>query len=162
MARSEACLCLSLSALLSLLLGGCGGPKVESEPWDGPPMRLDAASGRHVVVAEVPSAGWSIGLDQMRRRTGRREAFVTLTRPNPAYLHAQVISDARLLLELLEKEPVRVHARTLDHGAAAGGAYRVAIPEPTADTEAGGPVDVRLEDNRKPDEPVFGPVAPGL
>jgi len=114
----------SLSSLLLLGLCtlhspiGCAGttppPEVVEEAYAGPPISIEGQSGSHVVIAESPSPGWSFKLDRLFEGYRHQGAYVSLTRPNPAFSYPQVVVQQRLATAVLKGEPIKVYVRIVD------------------------------------------------
>lgn len=64
---------------------------ISTDPYAGPPLRLDADA----VVFFAPSPGWQIRVDHLLERPARQELFVTLRRPDPAFIYPTVIVEQR-------------------------------------------------------------------
>lgn len=110
---------------------GCGGgpemPRVAEGIYAGPVLSVDSSGRHHVVVMEAPTPGWAITLDRDLEVREYRQAFVTVTRPNPALVHPQVIVKQNLLTSVESRYPVRVFARLLDYqSTATDGEYKLA------------------------------------
>ena len=101
-----------------VMLVGCAGNSLNlsPQPFEGPPIALDSAGGRHVVKVTSPTSGWALALDRTRRQFDTTEVFITMTRPNPAYMHAQAEVVQNLDSTVASKEPVVVYARVFDFG----------------------------------------------
>lgn len=68
-----------------------------------------------MIVLSAPSAGWSIGLDQARVRYEQTDVYVSITRPDPAAMHAQTITSLHLDSSVEKSRAIRIFARTLDY-----------------------------------------------
>lgn len=104
--------------LAPLLLLGCAspGPRIAREPYSGPAVEVDSKGLHHTIVMTTPTAGWSIALDQTIRRFDETEVYVSISRPDPAYMHAQASTATHLDSTIDSSRKVRVFARTLEFG----------------------------------------------
>jgi hypothetical protein len=100
----------------ALLLAACSrdGPKLGSQPYAGPPLSIESTPPRHTIILTAPSAGWSLSLDRATRGFDRTDVFITIRRPDPAYMHAQVVSTHRLDSSVDSSTPIRLLARILE------------------------------------------------
>jgi len=96
------------------LFGGPSRPQPSGGAYSGPPVTIDSMSDMHVVVMQAPTAGWTLEVDDERRRRGGYDAFITITTPNPAYSHAQVEVEQRLATRIRGDQAIAVYARVLD------------------------------------------------
>lgn len=98
---------------------GCAGraapPDVSADRYAGPPVRLEADTSGHVIVVESPSGGWAITLDGVYEAFQRRDAFITIMRPNPLGMHPQAVVEQRLATFVPTSTPVRVLARVIPY-----------------------------------------------
>lgn len=106
--------------LATVLLIGCTSsgtrpPTANDEGYTGPPLHVAEAGEEHVVVLTAPTAGWTFSLDEVRSRMGGMDVFVTVRRPNPAYLHPQAIVEQNLGTRVPTTEDIDVYARVLDY-----------------------------------------------
>lgn len=106
---------------LAVLAAGCGGGagQVEKGPgqYEGPAIRIDSTGQQHLLILTAPTAGWSFTFDQVKKAFGHQELFVTVTRPNPAAMHAQVIVEQRLGTSVDVATPLTVYVREVTYGA---------------------------------------------
>ncbi len=122
-----------LAALpLALFIGGCGGgapaPRITDGAYEGPPLSIDQTGRTAVVVMEAPTPGWSVTVDRSSEARDHWQAFVTIRRPNPAYMYAQMIVKQNLLTTVESRRPLRVYARVLEFAdQATDGEYREAV-----------------------------------
>lgn len=110
----------SIPALfLAAFLGACSGrppiPQPDSTPYDGPPVAVEAAAAQHIVAVTAPTGGWSARFDRAIRRFGHTDLFITLTRPNPAFMSTQTLVRHEVATEVPPAEPVKVYIRILAH-----------------------------------------------
>jgi len=110
-------------ATLTGLLIGCRShpavPDTTEAPFAGPAITIDSSADTHILAVDSPSPGWAFTLDRVLEAHGHRRAFVSLRRPNPGYLMAQVIVTQRLSTGVRTDKQVRVLARFLDYDAPA-------------------------------------------
>lgn len=113
----------------AVLLPGCATSQAvrDGQAYSGPQIAVDSSGPQHIVVLSAPSAGWQVALDRVKPSLEATEVFVTLTRPNPAYMHAQQIVEQRLASTVQKRDSIRVLARIVDFGASPADApYRQA------------------------------------
>jgi hypothetical protein len=108
---------------VSALLGGC---KVLNKDKDAgamaerlnnaPPVRIETLGDNHMLIMQAPNPGWSYRLDRDERDRDGWVVYITIRKPDPAFMYPQRIVDKRLLTEVESDEPIRVVARLLEHG----------------------------------------------
>ena len=105
-----------------LLLGGCrlihksnSSQEMAVELEQAPPITAQTLGDRHMLVMRAPNPGWSLRLDRDQRGKDEWIVFITIRRPDPAFMYPQRIVDKRLLTEVEISDPIRVIARLLDH-----------------------------------------------
>lgn len=108
-----------LLVLASVVLVGCSSsgtrpPTANPRGYDGPPLSIGQVGDEHLVVLTAPTAGWTFSLDEIRPRMGGKDVFVTVRRPNPAYLHTQAEVEQNLGTRVALSDPIDVYARVLD------------------------------------------------
>ena len=117
---------LMLLAACLLIPAGCR--VVDKLPWRSqemitdpkpstPPIMLDTASGRHLVVMRVPTGGWTLTIDKAEIIPDGQRVFVTARRPDPAFMHTQAFVNLRALTQVPAETNVEVVARVLDRHA---------------------------------------------
>jgi hypothetical protein len=117
---------LMLLAACLLIPAGCR--VVDKLPWRSqemitdpkpstPPIKLDTASGRHLVVMRVSSGGWTLTIDKAEIIPDGQRVFVTARRPDPAFMHTQAFVNLRALTQVPAETNVEVVARVLDRHA---------------------------------------------
>jgi len=109
-----------LMTVLAITLASCASgwtkpPRANDVGYTGPPLDLKVVAGEHVVVLTAPTAGWTFSLDEIRPRMGGTNAFVTIRRPNPAYLVTQAQVEQNLGTGVSTAESIDVYARLLDY-----------------------------------------------
>lgn len=82
---------------------------------DAPPVWLDTLEEQHMLVMQAPHPGWSYRLDRDDRDRDGWIVYITIRKPDPAFMYPQRIVDKRLLTEVESDQPIRVMARLLDH-----------------------------------------------
>lgn len=102
---------------------GCDRGKViniSTDPYQGPPLSVQTRSGQHVVVLTAPTSGWQFTSDATRQVYQRTNVFVTLVRPNPAWIftEAQVEQEAATAID--PAQSIQVYARVLPYGTEPG------------------------------------------
>lgn len=117
---------LMLLAACLLIAAGCR--VADKLPWRSqemitdpkpstPPIMLDTASGRHLVVMRVPTGGWTLIVDKAEIIPDGQRVFVTARRPDPAFMHTQAFVNLRALTQVPAETKVEVVARVLDRHA---------------------------------------------
>lgn len=112
---------MSVALAAAAILGACAGgrrsePRASHVPYAGPVVRLDSTGPQHVAVLDAPSAGWAFTLDAVEPKSGTTEAFVTATRPDPAFMHAQVVTPLSVGTGVASNKPMTLLVRVLDFG----------------------------------------------
>lgn len=82
---------------------------------NAPPMMVEEGEGRHLVVMQAPSPGWSIRLDATERTPIGKRVFVTIRKPDPAYQYTQQIVLMRVLTSVRLDSEIEVVGRLLEH-----------------------------------------------
>lgn len=105
---------------------GCGGsgPRIIRESFQGPNLTIESAGSTHKVILAAPSSGWNLTLNAVRPGFERADVFITITRPDPAYMHAQSIVMQHLDTGVANSTEIHLFARELEYGQPAGGGYR--------------------------------------
>jgi hypothetical protein len=113
--------------LASAASPGCRGsgtgrapPKAISASYDGPPVQVESSGPQHVVILQAPSAGWAFTMDRSEPARGTTDVFLSATRPNPAFMHAQQVVPLRAGSGVAAGKPLDVYVRVLDFGNAGG------------------------------------------
>lgn len=108
----------TLAAPFLLALIGCAGgtppPTIDDAPYAGPQTTLDSQGPEHVAVFRAPTAGFSPSLDQADLGFRTRVAYVTIRRPDPAFVYPQAVVDQRVSLGVDSREPIRLYVRLID------------------------------------------------
>lgn len=117
-AARAATLAIGALACASQLVG-CASqaapPDVSADRYAGPPIRLEADPSGHLIVVESHSGGWSITLDGVYDAFQRRDAFITIMRPNPLGMHTQAVVEQRIATFVPTSTPIRVLARVIPY-----------------------------------------------
>jgi len=103
-------LCLSLAACWG------GGSAISPNAYAGPRMQIRPLEGRHLLVVDAPNPGWLVTVDRTERRLDDTQIFVSLRRPDPGMVYAQVMVEQKVLTTVPETRDIVVYARTLDFG----------------------------------------------
>jgi hypothetical protein len=107
-------LAISAAPILEI---GCAShpplPDVTPGPYAGPPLGLDASGDDYVIVVRPPTPGWVITLDREAEQYRHQAIFVTLRRPNPAFLYPQLQVEQRIATPLPPTVAVKIYARVL-------------------------------------------------
>ncbi|MCC5823849.1 MAG: hypothetical protein LAT64_08880 [Phycisphaerales bacterium] len=119
---------MSRTILAAMLLGTgltLAAPGCSIMPWGNrtvitdpnpavPAVKLDQASGRHLIVMHVPTGGWTLNIDRAEVTPEGRRVFITARRPDPAFMHTQAFVELRALTEVPVDTHIEVVARVLD------------------------------------------------
>lgn len=112
------------------LLIGCAGsvspPEIRPEPFTSPQVGVDSSGGEQVVLIRAPEPGWMPKLDVVLDGYHCREAYITLRRPNPAMLRAQMMVDQRIATGVGAGTAIKVYVRAVSFDGKAEGAYGLA------------------------------------
>lgn len=110
-----------LALILCIGLTACAAPKpppnVIAGTFANPAVSLDSTAKRHQVLIETPSPGWVPSMDQSRADFRTTSVYLSLRKPNPAYLYPQVISTQRVATGVPADHAISVYVRTLDFDA---------------------------------------------
>lgn len=110
--------CTAMCALA--LLSSCSSKKPlkidPSETPSGLEAHVRELNGDAVIVAMAPSVGWQVRYDGQRREQDAHAIFITMTRPNPKYTHAQVVTGHRIGTQIRIGEPMLLYVRVLEYG----------------------------------------------
>lgn len=104
---------------LALLLVqiGCAAsnsaPEITDSPYSGPQIHLDRESDFAHVLFHAPTPGWRVGVDRVDESFKRRDIFVTIQPPDPAYMTAQVIVEQRVATVVDRTVTARLFARVV-------------------------------------------------
>ncbi len=109
----------SLLAIV-LALASCGSraraPVLSPDPYAGPSIRTDADPRQHRVILEAPSSGWLFTLDQVRKKFGGFDVYVTARKPDPTFNHTQVMVTQYAGTGVEPVVPINVFARVINFG----------------------------------------------
>ncbi len=108
-------------SLLALFGSSCSDairpPQKAAEHYSGPPLSIESTPPQYRVILTAPTGGWSFRLDQTRRAFDHTDVFVTLTRPDPAYMQTQAQVRQEAGTEIDPSQPITLYARILPHDA---------------------------------------------
>ncbi len=104
-------------AFVTLALPGCGssGPAIATGAYEGPPIEVVTRDGVYHLKVESPSPGWDVTFDRSVQKADERRLFVSLRRPNPAFVYAPVIVEQLVRTDVLAPEDVSAYARVLEY-----------------------------------------------
>jgi len=106
-----------LAATLAVIAGCWSARTIDhSNVYAGPTMTLTSSAGQHMLVVRAPTPGWLITIDRTEHHLEDSLIFVTLQRPDPGALYAQVEVEQRVLTTVPTSRAVVVYARTIDFG----------------------------------------------
>lgn len=113
--------CLALICA-PLVLSGCkvirkaaDSGEMEARLESAPPVWLETLGDNHMLVMQAPNPGWSYRLDRDDRGRDGWTVWITIRRPDPAFMYPQRIVEKRLLTQVESDQPLRVRARLLEH-----------------------------------------------
>lgn len=102
-------------------LGGCRAIERKLDPVDmearmreAPPIRLGEIDDRHLLIMQAPNPGWSFTIDKDEVSRHGRRVFITIRRPDPAYMYPQMIVEKQLLSDAPSSAELTIMARLLD------------------------------------------------
>lgn len=112
-------LVLVLAACAAVLFaGGCSHAEiVEEGSVPTPPIWLEDAGDRHLLVMRAPHPGWGLEFDRAQRTAGPTRLLITVRRPDPALLFPQQVVDKRVTTTVRTEEAAEIFGRVLDHNA---------------------------------------------
>ncbi len=90
-------------------------PDVSADRYAGPPIHLAQDPSGQIIVVESPSGGWAITLDGVYDAFQRRDAFITVMRPNPLGMHTQAVVEQRIATFVPSNIQLRVLARVVPY-----------------------------------------------
>jgi hypothetical protein len=91
---------------------GCSGDKVA---YRGPYIDAEPVGGAYQLTCYAPSAGWGFEVDrEVFIPATLREVYVTVRRPDPNQMHAQMIVEHVARTDLNTLGPLFVYARVVD------------------------------------------------
>ncbi len=109
-----------LAALLlvaSVQIIGCGSTQGPPPPSDaafqGPPVSIEQANSKHVVVVQAPSAGWTLERDATQEQQKRWDVYITIRQPDPRFIYTQQVVSLRATTDVRATEAIRVLARVV-------------------------------------------------
>lgn len=118
---------LAAAATLAAIIApaGCSGggrrpPRAAATPYAGPDVRVDSSGPDHIVTFQASSTGWAFTVDAVQPKSGVTEVYASATRPNPAFMQAQVVTPLSVGTGVDARTPIAVRVRVLDFGARAG------------------------------------------
>jgi hypothetical protein len=112
--------------VLALLLPACGSSlpvTTRDTPYAGPQATIDSTGATHTVVIQAPTPGYTVSLDALRDRLHGREALITIRRPDPRFVVAQMIVTQRIGTDVPRAIPLDVYIRELEHDSRDNQAY---------------------------------------
>ncbi len=121
-------------AFAGLALPGCGstGPEITAGPYEGPPIEVISRDGVYHLEVQSPSPGWDVTFDRSVQKADERRLFLSLRRPNPAFVYAQVIVEQLVRTDVSVPEDVSAYARVLDYEQDEEGVPYQPVPQDTA------------------------------
>lgn len=110
-----------LALIVCIGLMGCAAPKpppnIVPGQFASPAIALDSTGKRHQVLVEAPSPGWVPSLDQSRSDFRTMNVYISLRKPNPAYMYPQMITSLRVATDVPKDRAISVYVRTLEFNA---------------------------------------------
>lgn len=111
---------LMLGLVSMVLLSGCiqriweRDEDAATRLQNAPMVMLDQDEPFHMVVMQAPSPGWSLRLDATESTPTGKRVFVTIRKPDPAYVYTQQIVSMRALTRVRLDTELEVVGRLLD------------------------------------------------
>ena len=107
----------ALGAVIAVVgTSGCGSDlRVNPEAYRGPSLEKESLDSVHVLIAEVPGAGWQVDIDETRRTADNTEVYVTLRRPNPAAAYPADPVSQRVVTRVPIDRPIGILARVMSY-----------------------------------------------
>jgi len=101
-----------LAALIVTTAAGCAGDQIA---YRGPFIDAKPTGGVYRLTCYAPTAGWGFEIDrEVFIPATSREVYVTVRRPAPNLIHAQMIVEHMLPTKLNSLGPLFVYARVVD------------------------------------------------
>ena len=86
----------------------------QSRLASAPEFKVDANLTNHLLVMQAPSPGWSVRLDRTERTEQGKRVYITIRKPDPAYLYSQQIVLMRTLTSVRSDTTIEIAGRLLD------------------------------------------------
>ncbi len=85
-----------------------------NEPvYNVPPVMLEILNDQHLLIMQAPNSGWSILINRDELIPGGKRLFITVRRPDPAFMYPQAIVEKRLLTDIHADIDLEVYVRLL-------------------------------------------------
>ena len=111
---------IGLGLIFVLMISGCIQKIWERDEdaaarlQNAPQIMLEDDEEFHMIVMQAPSPGWSLRLDSTERTPEGKRVFVTIRKPDPAYVYTQQIVLMRVLTRVRLDTELEVVGRLLD------------------------------------------------
>jgi len=79
-----------------------------------PPIKIEMLEDHYMLIMQSPNSGWSISIDKDERIADGMRLYVTVRRPDPAFMYPQAIVDKRMLSTVRTDSSVEVYVRLLE------------------------------------------------
>lgn len=118
--RPKHAVLIGLGLICMLMISGCIQKIWERDEdaaarlQNAPQIMLEDDEQFHMVVMQAPSPGWSLRLDSTERTPDGKRVFVTIRRPDLAYVYTQQIVLMRVLTRVRLDTELEVAGRLLD------------------------------------------------
>lgn len=94
-----------------------------------PPVMLEILNDQHLLIMQAPNSGWSILINRDELIAGGTRLFITVRRPDPAFMYPQAIVEKRLLTDIHADIDLEVYVRLLGaHESTKGKGYGKLLP----------------------------------
>ena len=78
-----------------------------------PPVMVETVGEHHLLIMQAPNSGWSIAIDKTEHISDGERIFITVRRPDPAFMYPQAIVEKRLLTNIRSETAMEIYARVL-------------------------------------------------
>lgn len=87
---------------------------IQARLANAPDFMVDEKLSKHLLVMQAPSPGWSVRLDRTERTEQGKRVYITIRKPDPAYLYTQQIVLMRTLTSVSTDSNIEIAGRLLD------------------------------------------------
>ncbi len=81
---------------------------------DAPPIRIDSLNDHHLLTMQAPHSGWMLSIDKDERVADGVRLYVTIRKPDPAFMYPQAIVEKQVLSDVQSETPIFIYARLLE------------------------------------------------
>ena len=112
---AAAALCISILPGCRVFKNNIDSSVMTERLESAPPVMHSTMNNRIMLVMQAPNPGWSISIDRDEREEGGWIVFITINKPDPAFMYPQRIVEKSILTNLDADQTYRVMARMLEH-----------------------------------------------